>query len=175
MKIFELVEGKKPDGTYAGVKFSQDTIDAIEQYCTDNKIPRAVSGNKLHCTLLYSRKYLPKFEPVGEYKEPLIGKPSDFEIWQSQSTDENPNPTRCLVLKFKCPDLESRHKELMHKYDATYDFPKYKTHVTLSYNVDDLDIKDLPKFTSPIIIISEYSEDLNLSWADKNADRNKKK
>jgi hypothetical protein len=72
------------------------------------------------------------------------------------------------VLKYDCKDLNKRHKELMDEHKATYDFPKYEPHVTLSYDIGDLDIKQLPdiKELLPVInVIHEYGEDLDLSWS----------
>jgi hypothetical protein len=175
MKFDELFEDaqKLPDGTYAGVRFSEKTVKAIEDYCKANNIPKAVPPNKLHSTVLYSRKYCPDYTPVGEYEEKLIGTPIGFEVWKSQPTKQYPNPTSCLVLKYDCPALVARHKELMDTHKATYDHPQYSPHVTFSYDIGDLDINELPKFEVPIEIVYEYGEDLNLGWADQHANRGK--
>jgi 2'-5' RNA ligase len=56
----------------------------------------------------------------------------------------------------------------MKKHDATYDFPEYKPHITLSYDIGDLDEKNLPdigKYVDEIGIDEEYGEDLDLNWA----------
>jgi hypothetical protein len=164
MKLDELiVEKKQPDGTYAGVHFSKETVEAIAAYCKENKIPNRTRHEKMHTTVLYSRKYLPDYEPAGKYEKPMIGTPTGFDIWPSKGED----PKNCLVLEYKCPELEKRHEELMKDHEATYDFDEYKTHITFSYDVGDLDIKTLPKFESKIEIVEEYGQDLDLNWADK--------
>jgi hypothetical protein len=59
----------------------------------------------------------------------------------------------------------------MSDHKATYDFPKYEPHITLSYDIGDMDIKKLPNMfdTVPFInITTEYSEDLDLSWSQNN-------
>ena len=164
MKLTEITEAKDPDGTYAGVHFSQATRDAIAKYIKDNGIPNSTNIDKMHTTLLYSRKYLPDYEPAGVFESPLVGKPAGFEKWPSQP-DEDGKVSMCLVLRFDCPDLNARHKELMDKHDATYDFDEYKTHVTFSYDVGGMKVKDLPPFTDSLEITDEYKEDLDLSWA----------
>lgn len=163
-----LVEAKDKKGTYAGVRFSTATVNNIQKYIENNKIPNPVGSTKMHTTLLYSRKHCPDYEPAGDLDPPMIGKPTKFAIWPSQP-DENGNPNNCLVLEYKCPDLVKRHKELMKEHDAEYDWDEYKTHVTFSYNVKDLDIKDLPTFEDDLEIANEYGEDLNLDWAKENA------
>lgn len=160
---------KKEKGTYAAVNFSNDTVKNITKYAKENNIPNILAADKFHTTLLYSRKFLPNFKPMGKYEEPMKGTPTEFDVWQTNNEDGN--NTNCLVLKFDCPELTNRHKQLMKEHDALYDFPKYQTHISLSYDIGDLDISDLPdiKDILPCIdIISEYGEDLDLSWSQKN-------
>lgn len=163
MKIEELLE-KKEKGTYAGAHFSQQTMDDVEKYIKNNKIPNPIDAKKLHITILYSRKFLPDYKPAGEYEKPLGGKPVGFEVWKGTDKDGEKN-ANCLVQKFDCPELHKRHKELMDEHDATYDYDEYKTHFTLSYDIGDFDISDLPPYDGEIKIVDEYGEDLDLDWA----------
>jgi hypothetical protein len=168
MKLFEIKDVKPTKGTYAGVRFSDTTKKAIKKYMDDNKIPNAIAPNKLHTTLLYSRKYLPKYTPEGEYKKLMTGVPGKFDVWKSKP-DDGSKPKNCLIVEYTCPQLDERHNELMKKHGGTYDYPEYKTHLTLSYDIGDMKIKDLPDFkdTCPVIqIVSEYGEDLDLNWAN---------
>ena len=169
MKLNELTLQEAEDklGTYAGVKFKTASINNVETYIKNNKIPNPVPGDKLHTTLLYSRKHCPNYKPLTTYDAPLIGTPTEFDVWESQA-DNDGKKSRCLVLEYDCKGLDDRHSELMKEHDATYDYDEYKTHITLSYDVGDMDIKDLPKFTDDLEIDGEYSEDLNLTWAKDN-------
>ena len=147
MKL-EEVSAKK--GTYAGVRFSDETLENLAKYIEDNDIPNPTRD--FHTTLLFSRKVLPKYDPT-EYNEPLTGKFDGFELF-----DEG----KALVLRFDCPELVKRHKELMDEHKATYDYDEYRPHVTLSYDASDVDIDELPKVKFPIEIEKEYKEELNL-------------
>lgn len=170
MKLTEiLAEAKEKKGTYAGTYFDNDTVTAVKKYIDDNNIPKPVSADKLHTTLLYSRKYLPDYEPAGEYDEPLEGKPLELVVWKTQG-DENTEPANCLVLKYDCPELVARHKQLMKDHGATFDYDEYTPHITLSYDIGDMDINDLPdvkKAIPRIGVAKEYGEDLKLDWASK--------
>ena len=166
MKIQEIVEGETT-GSYAGVRFGDLTKDAICDYIKENNIPNAVPQDKLHTTLLYSKKYLPNYKPAGMYKKLIVGEPTEFEVWPSQPDDDG-NISKCLVLRYRCPELVDRHKYLMKQHNAQYDFDEYKPHITFSYDVGDLKPEDLPAFTTPILIVSEYGEDLNTNWNDQN-------
>jgi hypothetical protein len=159
IKIIKEADEITSTGTYAAVKFDNETKKAITDYITSNGIQNGVNPEKLHCTLLYSRKYLPDYEPLGDIDPPWIGTAKSFDVW-----DSSDKTSRCLVLEFECPELQERHKTLMDQHEATYDFPEYKTHVTLSYNIGDLDHTALPPFEEQLTIVSEYGEDLDLDW-----------
>ena len=163
MKLTEL---KQTKGTYAGVHFDDDTNDAIIKYIKINKIPNGLAKHKLHSTVLYSKKHCPDYKAPGKLDPVLIGTPTDFDVWES-NPDNGPK-MKCLVLKYDCPELIARHKQLMKGHDATYDYDKYEPHVTLSYDIGDFDIDKLSKVEdviSKIVIDDEYHEDLDLDWA----------
>jgi len=163
-----LSEVNNQKGTYAGVTFSDDTVKDISDYIKTADIPNPVDSDKLHTTLLYSRKYLPKYEPKKEYVPLFKGTPVKMEKWPSQP-DEDGKVSMCLVLLYECPELSERHDYLMKEHNATYDYDKYKPHITLSYDVGNLKVSDLPDFEKDIQINGEYSEDLNLNWAKDNS------
>ncbi len=175
MKIIELCEKKEDStkGTYAAVQFSKETLNNIKKYIKDNDIPNNTKFDKMHTTVLYSKKYLPDYKPQGKLNPPLIGTPLKFEKWPSQPDDDG-NVAMCLVLRYTCDDLVDRHKSLMKEHDAAYDFDEYKPHITFSYDVAGLQCKDLPKFEDKIEIVEEYGEDLNLDWKEDNSDISEK-
>ena len=165
MKSNEFIRKTHHKGTYAGVRFSEETKNAIVSYISQNNIPNAPERDKLHTTLLYSRKRCPNYEPAGEVF--MHGRPGAWQIWESQADSEG-NKTNCLVLEYECPELVARHNELMEEHGATFDYPEYKTHITFSYDVGDMSKEDLPSYEGPIEIVEEYSEELNLDWAKNN-------
>ncbi len=166
MKLVDITEKKQNKGTYAGVKFSDKTKKSIEGYIKDNDIPNPLSTDKMHSTLLYSRKFCPKYTPLGEMEEALIGNADAFESWESQPDDDG-NKSNCLVLKYNCDALKDRHESLMDEHGATFDYDDFTPHITFSYDAGDLDPKKLPKFEEEIEIVEEYGEDLDLDWAQK--------
>jgi len=161
------IKKEQKAGTYAAVSFWRETQNAIRKYTKANNIPNAVPRKKLHTTLLYSRKYLPDYKPHGLMKMAMTGFPTGFEKWPTQP-DKDGDVSMCLVLRYDCPALIERHEYLMKTHDAEFDFDEFKPHVTLSYDVGDLQCKDLPDFTEPLIIVEEYGEDLTLDWTPTN-------
>lgn len=173
MKVVDLFEKKEETtektepGTYAAVRFDKATTDAIEEYLKENEIPNPLPVEKMHTTVLYSRKYCPDYKPAGKIDPAWTGKPTGFDVWESRGKLRDEEPKHCLVLEYDCEQLKARHEELMEEHEATYDFPKYKMHITFSYDIGDMDADKLPKFTHDIKIVSEYGEDLDLDWAKK--------
>jgi 2'-5' RNA ligase len=155
-------------GTYAAMKFDSRSEGRIARYMLDNKIPNPLDPHKLHVTLLYSRKYMEGFKARGTLESPMAVTVAGFDVWDTQDKQ------RALVARLDAPELVSRHKELMDKYKGTYDFPDYKPHFTLSYNVGtEFDSSALLPFNDTLKLATEYGEDLNTDWnktADKDAD-----
>jgi len=175
MKLFDIILEKKKEkveekGTYAGVRFDDDTTKRIKTYAVDNKIPDRLESRKLHTTLLYSKKNLPDYVAPGDIEEPLVGKPTGFDVWESQPDDDGVK-SNCLILLYDCSELVERHKDLMSQHEAEYDYDEYKPHVTLSYNIGDLDVSKLnAEDIGDINITTEYQEELNIGWAKENTD-----
>jgi hypothetical protein len=170
MKLYEIAS-QKSKGSYAGVRFDQATIDAITQFLQAAHLPNATAPDKLHSTLLYSRKFLPDYQPLGEIAPPLVGKPTEFVVWETSPKDPGEQKARCLVMKYDCPDLVERHHLLMKQHGATYDYDEYIPHLTLSYDIGDTDVDSLPQFSDyidAINIVEEYGEPLDLDWATTN-------
>ncbi len=156
MRLFEITQEK---GSYAAVSFDPATTEALKEYQYDNHIPNPLSPDEFHSTVMFSRKYIPTFKALGQIPS-WSGTFTKFDIFPSD--DEN-----ALVLKYECHELSARFDEIIAKYDATWDHKSFTPHITLSYNVDDLDISKLPKYKGPIVIITEYNNDLDLGWADE--------
>jgi hypothetical protein len=166
----KVTEGLKQSekGTYSGVRFNEDTVNNIRTFIEEEEIPNGVPDNKLHSTILYSRKHCPNYEPRGDLDEPLVGTPTEFDVWQSQP-DEDGNKSNCLIMKYDCDGLVERHKQLMDEHDATFDYDKFRPHVTLSYDIGDMNIDNLdPSKIGDLNIVKEYGEDLDMDWARSN-------
>jgi hypothetical protein len=160
LKFSTLAEavGKKPRFVAASV--DDNTRAAIAKYISDNGIPNPIPTEEIHTTILYSRQ--PTDDPVLKSKCHYIGRPAGFEVWDTKTEDSKSG--KALVMRVKCSDLEGRHKKLMKDLGASYDFPEYKTHVTLSYDCGDVDPNKLPLPTFDIIYNEEYGKVLNLDW-----------
>lgn len=162
MKVKDILVEASKEGLYAAVKFSDETLDRIQQFAKDAKIPNFLKLDDIHSTLAYSRKPVSEYVPIDELDE--IGNPTGFEIWESPPNAFKPEKTFCLVLKYDCEYMHSRFQEIM-SMGATYDYDEYKPHMTFSYDVGvDFKLKSLPPIVKlgVLNITKEYSEVLNL-------------
>lgn len=159
MRLFEIDEKK---GSYAAVRFAGNTIHQLRKYQIENNIPTPLTPKEFHSTVMYSKIFMEGFKPLGKIDPPWIGEFTEFDIFPSD--DDN-----ALVLKYDCPELTKRWEEIM-AMGAHWTWDDFMPHITLSYNVEDLDISTLPPYTGPIQIAMEFYDDLDLTvnWADKN-------
>ena len=160
MLLKEITETK---GSYVGVTPSKQSKDNIKKLLKELKVENPISRDKMHTTLIYSRKCINNFSPKGKLDPPIIAKPKSFKIFH---TKEEKN---ALVLELDCQELHDRHNFIMDKYGATYDYPEYIPHITLSYDCGDFDAAsvDFSKYVDTlkeIEIVDEYYEDLKLDW-----------
>jgi len=159
---YKKFKGKKVEydlneGTYVGVKLSENDNKYILDLCKTLEIPNPIEEENIHITQLYSRKVCKGFESKGRINEKC--RPNSLEIFDSY------DGKRVLVLKVDSYYLKHRFNELMNKYNAIYDYEKYNPHITLSYDVgDDFKIPLIDNIRNEFIIEEEYHEDLNLEW-----------
>lgn len=166
MRIFEIIKlcEAPEDGTFAGVRFSDASVQDLKKFSDANNIPNPTPIEDYHVTLLFSKVPLPNYEPQGSYKQALTAMPKYATIF---GEDEE----KALVIVLEAPGLVKRHKYLMNKHpEATWDHDEYLPHVTLSYDVgnfdpDSLDISEI----GMLQIIEEYGADVEPDW-EKNLD-----
>lgn len=140
-------------GLYVAAKFSESTLDALEDLQRIMKIPNPVPREKFHSTICYSRVQIPYTVSVGSFE---VANSGHLEVWKHGETP-------VLVLVLDSDYLRARH-HYARALGATHDFPDYTPHITLSYNVGPVTFKG--EVQIPVILDREYKEPLKLDWAD---------
>lgn len=159
-KVFKKEQRKT--GVYISAKFDDKSEKQIYNWISSQNIGDATISpiKDYHCTVIYSRKDIPKDEWINEivlYR----AKPKALRIFPYDKG------SHCLVLELKSPSLEKLHKDII-KLGATHDYPDYIPHVTIAYGIDSdfkIDNLQLPEFE--LIITEIKSEKLDLDWASK--------
>ena len=156
--LFEAPE----DGTFAGFHLYPQDAKRLHQFALDNEIPNPEPADRMHVTVLYSRKVVPDFKPLGKLKSPMRGTPIEAKIFGEG--DE-----KALVIVLDAPEVVARHKYIQNKYDeATHDHDEYIPHVTLSYNAGDFDLERLDVSSIGMItLVEEYTKDIDPGWSGK--------
>jgi len=148
-----------PEGVYISVKLSEETETLVKEY-QEKYLKGQDINEELHCTLIYSKKpHVEEIEP-GEYT--AIGTFQEFSLF---GPDEN-----ILVVEVNSQDLFRRNEELVQEYKFISDFDEYKSHITLSYGVENIDLNSLPPMDFAFKFQDEAVEPLNTNWAGDDDD-----
>ncbi|MBZ0268053.1 hypothetical protein K8I85_07850, partial [bacterium] len=75
-------------------------------------------------------------------------------------------PNGALVLRFASYDLERRHRELR-AAGASWDFPEYQPHVTITYSVPEADAGAIEPYRGPMVFGPEEFAGIDEGWADE--------
>lgn len=168
MKVSDLYEDAKKPGTYMAAHFDKQTVESIEQYIKDNNIPNSTSISKLHLTILSSEKHLPDCVNGSHLIDPsIIAKPDHLDVFTSPGNDGEPD-NNCLVLKVHSSELTKLHNDLIKEHNTTHKYGDFKPHITLSYNIGNMDITKLPDVSTsiPEIVINKtLCEPFKNNWA----------
>lgn len=141
-------------GTYVSRKVRNPEI--LYNFFKDQGV-NVVPMNELHCTIAYSKK---EFLLDVDHNEITI-KPEQLKSKLEPLGDEG-----AVVLKFESDEMVERFNHCIKK-GATYDYPKYIPHISISYDGKDLDLKKIKVPNFDIILYDEKSEELNLDWKAK--------
>jgi hypothetical protein len=164
MKLDAIMEKeeKKP-GTYVGAKFTPSTVARLKHFAKKHEIPNYLDSDKYHSTIIYSRKHVPDLSIEEKLVEKWIGKPDKLELF------ETGNGSKALVMLYVCDEQTKLHHHIRSTTCATHDYPEYKVHVTLSYDIEDYDqdkLEELPLHTiGDLEIHLLYTEELSTDWA----------
>lgn len=157
--VTELEQPVHTTGTFMGVRFVPESVDMLHNLITFNGIENPIDLEELHSTLIFSRNDISK-EDTAQPRVNLNArcKMIGYHVFQKEGGDP------VLVVKLESPYLRDRHQEIMDGTLATYDFPEYIPHVTLSYNFtgDIGELLSLPK--TPLVIDHEYTAEIDLDW-----------
>lgn len=135
-------DNNHPDGTYVSAELDPKNQEAIFNWAKDNGIPNLADPKQYHATIAYSRVGIPDVKKK-EFDLPIAANIIGWHIFPTQTGG------KCLVADLKSDVLTSHFKDIMDNYGASYDYPEYKPHLTISYDYD----KDEPPKTFPKIKI----------------------
>lgn len=143
-----LTEARKTNGTYAAFRLAPEVREGLVKLAKGFGVENPCPADELHITTVYSNVPI-EYEPS---KKKIVVKPIGYDLF-----GENKN---VLVLKVEHPHLHERFKTAM-KAGATWDYPTYQPHITLSTEVSPgFIVSSLPLPTFPLDTGNEYAEPL---------------
>jgi hypothetical protein len=143
-----------PHGVYISVKLDEKTELAVREY-QEKYLKGQKINDELHCTLIYSKK--PQVEEIEPAEYTAVGTFKEFNLFGENSDT--------LVVEINSQDLQRRNEELVQKYRFISDFDEYKSHITLSYGIENIDLNSLPAIDFSFTFVDETVEQLNENWA----------
>lgn len=145
---------------YGAVRFCERTTDSVFSWIDSNNIPNPVNRTDLHCTVLYSETPCPTYVPRGLLLPQWVASPLSLEAWPTRIRLLNGMPTRCLVLLVDSEDINNHHSTLRRLHSTRHDFPTFQPHVTLSYDIGELDISRLGPVSTigTMVAVEEYGD-----------------
>lgn len=154
-------------GVYAQLK-----VTNRDSYIISNIVHTILSGKKYnkekfikpedyHATLLYSRTGDSK-DIQANTKDIITAKIKDVVCWDTHD--------KCVVLTLTSDKLKHRHLYLMRKYSLEWDYPDYKPHITILYDliISDKNLSELKKrlIGRNITLTEESIEELDEEHSD---------
>ena len=109
------------DGTIAILKLTDESAEYIKDWCDSHSID-CMPVEKLHCTILYSRKPVPDLTVIDGIEVKFKAEILEWEKFGE-----------ALVLKLDSKKIDKLHEILMNQ-GGTHDFPEYIAHVSVSYS-----------------------------------------
>lgn len=151
VKFSVFGEEKKP-GVYCGFKLDKEDAKHLVKWAKGEGVKNVYEPDDMHVTLAYSRDYF-EYEPEGILKDPIVTKTREPKFL---GKDKN-----VLVMTLESKELQKRFKECIDA-GASYDFPDYIPHVTISGDPGDIKLEHLEPLRTTITLVSDYSELLDL-------------
>lgn len=119
-------------------------------------IPNLVPPEEMHVTQVYSRQAVPGLNVMGNTVTADGGARKLGPLGDKGA----------VVLHFASAELDARHQEAM-AAGASHDFPKFQTHVTLSYDASGVDLAAIAPPSFPLVFGPEVHSQINEDWADE--------
>ena len=168
-------------GTYADVIFSKASNKKFDEILKDFGLKKDFN-DAYHCTLTYSKKYLPYLKTSKGVKQDKSGNAKDkiSKLVKIKSFGHfDTNDGKNLHADLECKWCEAQFDRAI-RAGATTDYPSYKAHVTLMYDCKDftLDPKSevYKKWIGETIeIVEERISPLNENWVEEKTKENNKK
>lgn len=124
-------------------------------------VPGILPASDMHVTVIFSRKPVDWMEIGAAWSDKIevtAGGPRLHERFGAEGD--------ALVLQFQNWELHHRN-EMAREKGASWDWPDYRPHITISYRAANVDMDKLEPWTGPIILGPEMWDQVDENWKAK--------
>lgn len=155
-QLIDPLEPIEPAGPLYVSRRLQNTQDFLT-WAHSQGFKTTVPPEDIHVTVVYSR------DPVSQFDLPT--DTLTLTAFGGFRTVEPLGDQGAVVLKFRSPELLERWGDYR-DIGASWDYPEYQPHITITYTDPGLDLSKIEPYTGPLVFGPERMEDLNLDWKD---------
>jgi hypothetical protein len=134
--------------------------DEVRAWAATQGIASALPASDMHVTVAFSR------EPVDWSQ--LTPDPRDLTVVEAgrevRQFPPRSTPNGALVLLFRSAQLEKRWREFRDA-GASWDFPEYRPHITITYSVPAADVAGVEPYRGPLVFGPEVFAEVSDTWA----------
>lgn len=134
--------------------------DAVRAWAASQGIASALPAGDMHVTIAFSRE-LVDWSALTPDQHQLAVVAGDRFVHQFPA---QALPNGALVLRFSSEALARRWQQLRGA-GASWDFPVYEPHITITYSVPAADVADIEPYTGPLVFGPEEFAEVNEEWA----------
>ena len=139
---------KHKDGTYVSLEMDADSRKMLDNFVEMSLgLQERVDPKTYHITVIYSRSPVPSAENYlhMNLSLPVEAYVKGYEVFPTK------NQGKCLVMRVECPYAVRLNNELTQQ-GATSDYPEYKAHITLAYDMkEEVNPEDMPIPQFPLV------------------------
>jgi hypothetical protein len=132
-------------------------VDQIREWAASQGFTSTLPPADLHVTQIYSK------EPVDQAQAALQPRAGRILSEGGKRSVETLGNQGAVVLRFVDDGLTQRYGDLLDA-GARSDFPDYKSHITITYNSDGVDLAAVEPYRGPIELGPEVVEDIDGSF-----------
>lgn len=132
----------------------------VREWAASQGIASALPADDMHVTIAFSKEPVDwsKFSPDPYFVSVVTG---DRAVHQFPPRN---TPNGALVLKFSSEPLTERW-QYYRDGGASWDFPDYQPHVTITYSVPEADVAAIQPYTGPLNFGPEEWAEVDEGWA----------
>lgn len=164
MKLIELFEGE--EGKFDTLYCSRKLLNAedVIEWAKSQGFTNCVGKDDMHVTIAYSKKEIDWSELTDSFDNVVSRKDGEDDGNGERGVEEFKG--NAIVLTFENGDLERRWKEFKDDFGATWDFPEYRPHVTITYDglPEGLKLEDIKPYEGELNFGPEKMEPVKKNW-----------